>query len=359
MKINRIIVSMLIFLMSGFPISLLIAQESGADSRANYFEDIGDEASMNWTTKVLRVKGNGFGPERIKNLGRRKILAKRAAKVDAYRNLVEVIKGVRVTSNTSVEDMMLESDSIKTRTNGMLKGARVVAVTYSSDGGCEITMEVNIDRSGQFLLAALNTDNARVTDNYPKFDWNKVQKELGTTKAQLAHSQIELDKTKKELRKKEDLINSNRREVKDRPHYASSSTAPGKIKDSNEPVKTVPVNKPPAPEVKKDYSGLLVDARGLDLKPTLAPAILNPKKEKMYGIGVIPTKVTGGSTADYLPGNIEHARKYKKITDWPLVVKGIDVINESDVIIGNEDAQKLVLIRDLLEQRKVVIVLKD
>lgn len=352
-----IMIVMFCFMLTGPPGYLLLPQDSRMDTEGDYIEQIGDEASMNWTTKALRVKGNGYGPESVKQLGRRKILAKRAAKVDAYRNLVEVIKGVQVTSNTSVEDMMLESDTIKTRTGGMLKGARVVDVTYSNDGGCEITMEVNIDKSGEFLLTALNTDNVQVTDNYPKFDWDKVQKKLEETKAQLAHSQVELDKTKKKLRKKETLINNNRRELKDQPHYASSSTAPVKIRGSNEPVKTVQVSKPSPPEVKKDYSGLLVDARGLDLKPTLAPAILNREKEKMYGIGVIPTAVTSGSTADYLPGNIEHAKKHEKINDWPLVVKGIRVINESDIMIDNEDAQKLVSIRDLLEQGKVAILL--
>jgi hypothetical protein len=343
--------------MPGFHGYLLLPQDSDSEPGMDYIEQIGDEASMNWTTKALRVKGNGYGPENIKNPGRRKILAKRAAKVDAYRNLVEAIKGVQVTSDTSVEDMMLESDTIKTRTGGMLKGARVVDVTYTNDGGCEITMEVNIDKDGKFLLTALNTDNVRVTDNYPKFDWDKMKKKLEETKAQLAHSQLELDKTKKELRKKEDLKNNNRRELKDKPHYASSSTAPGKIRHPDVPVKSVRESPNPDPQARETYTGLLVDARGLDLKPTLAPSILNPNKEKMYGIGVIPPEVTSGSTADYLPGNIEQAMKYKKINDRPLVVKGIDVMNESDVMIDNEDAQKLLLIRNLLEQGKVVILI--
>lgn len=356
---KNILITMVIYccIIPGFTGSLMLSRDTDGAPGLDYIEEIGEEASMNWTTKALRVKGNGFGPEKIKNPGRRKILAKRAAKVDAYRNLVEVIKGVQVTSATSVEDMMLESDTIKTRTAGMLKGARVVDVTYTNDGGCEITMEVNIDKDGKFLLTALNTDNVRVTDNYPKFDWDKMKKKLEETKAQLAHSQSELDKTKKKLRKKEALINNNRRELKDKPHYALSEIAPGKIRDSNEPVKTVQVKKPSPPGVKKDYSGLLVDARGLGLKPTLAPSILNRNKEKMYGIGVIPSQVSSGSIADYLPGNIEHAKKHEKINDWPLVVKGIRVINESDVMIDNEDAQKLVAIHDLLEQGKVAILL--
>ncbi len=394
---------MLCFILPGFSGSFLPAQEPGSDPGMDYIEHMGDGASMNWTTKALRVKGNGFGPERVKQLGRRKILAKRAAKVDAYRNLVEAIKGVNVTSETSVEDMMLESDSIRTRTGGMLKGMRVVDVTYSGDGGCEVTVEVNIDRDGRFLLSALNNGEVRVTDNYPKFDWNKVRENLHKTRTQLAHSRSELNKTKKELRDKEDLIAANRREAGARalnvpppaappenqesnqpvravavqvektapPENRESNqpvravavqvekTAPPENRESNQPVKavTVQVEKTAPPEVKKDFSGLLVDARGLGLKPTLAPSILSRKQEKIYGIGVIPTHLVNGSTADYLPGNIEHAKKHKKIHDCPLVVKGVRAVKESDIMIDDEDVQKLVAIRDLLEQAKVVILL--
>jgi hypothetical protein len=336
----------------------MLPHDSGAVTGMDYIEQIGDEASINWTTKTVRVKGYGYGPENVKQLGRRKILTKRAAKVDAYRNLVEVIKGVQVTSNTKVEDMMLESDSIQTRTMGMLKGMKVKGVTYSNDGACEITVEVNIDKDGTFLLTALNTGKVKVTDNYQKFDWDAVSKELEKTKEKLARARSKVARLEEDIRKKEALINNNKRESESQSYHASSFTAPGKIRKPDEPVQSMQDSPTSAPQTRETYTGLLVDARELDLKPTLAPSILNQNKEKMYGPGVIPTNVTSGSTADYLPGNIEHARKYKKISDWPLVVKGIEMINESDVMINNEDAQKLFLIRHLLEQGKVVILIK-
>lgn len=326
MRINIFITGLLIFILPGISGFLMLARVSESFARIDYIEQITDEASMNWTTQALRIKGYGYGPENVKHLGRRKILTKRAAKVDAYRNLVEVIKGVQVTSNSRVEDMMLESDSIQTKTRGMLKGMKVVDVTYSHDGGCEITVEVNIYKDGTFLLADLNTGNFKVTDNYPKFDWDAVRKELEKTKEKLAHLRARYSGVD------ENIINSNHNGLEGQFYNAHST--------------------------KNIYTGLLVDARELDLKPTLAPSILNQNREKMYGIGVIPTKVTNGSTADYLLCNIEHARKYKKISDWPLVVKGIEVINETDVIIDNEDAKKLLLIHHLLEQGKVVILIK-
>lgn len=198
-------------LLSWFP---LAAQETQGSNDSEYVVDIGDEGSMNWAQKVLLVKGNGFGPERVKELGRRKILAKRAAKMDAYRNLVEVIKGVYVTSNTKVQDMMLESDSIKAKTDGMLKGMRVVDVTYSNDGGCEITVEVNIDKRGGFLLSALSTNEVKVKDDYPKFDWVAMRNDLETRTAELAETKTKLSKTNRNLRSTRYALSNSRKELK-------------------------------------------------------------------------------------------------------------------------------------------------
>jgi hypothetical protein len=100
-----------------------------------------------------------------------------------------------------------------------------------------------------------------------------------------------------------------------------------------------------------------VDARGLKLKPALAPAILNEKKEKMYGIGVIPAEMNGGAIVSYMRGNIERARQHKDIGNNPLVVKCIKIINQSDIMISNTAVKKVILIPQLLEQKKVVILL--
>ena len=48
--------------------------------------------------------------------------------------------------------------------------------------------------------------------------------------------------------------------------------------------------------------------------------------------------------------------KRKEIGDNPLVVKGIKTIDQSNLMIGNEDAEKLVLVIHLLEQKKVAIL---
>ena len=64
-----------------------------------------------------------------------KLLAKRAAIVDAQRNLLEQIEGVRVTSGTTVKDAQLESDLIANRVKGLLQGAFIIEESVTEDAG--------------------------------------------------------------------------------------------------------------------------------------------------------------------------------------------------------------------------------
>lgn len=71
-----------------------------------------------------------------------RLLAKRAAQVDAYRQLAEQVMGLRITSNTLVKDFVAENDEIATRVNAFLRGAKVVDVQYMEDDSAEVTVEL-------------------------------------------------------------------------------------------------------------------------------------------------------------------------------------------------------------------------
>lgn len=332
------------FLTSGLLIPLLSICESldtQTYSEIEVITKMGDEAVINWTTKVVKVKGNGFGPESIKELGRRKILAKRAAEIDAYRNLLEAVKGVQVTSYTTVESMMLSSDTVRARAEGMIKGMQVIEVTYSNDGGCDVTVEINIDENGDFLLAALNTGEVNIRDNYPKFNWIAQRNELTNIKNRCASLSAELERKDKKL------------------NFSDQKMAALEMQLKDESLKLAQLQNKRDSVIDSNYTGILVDARGLDLKPALAPSILNEKTEKMYGIGSLPTRLNRGTNSSYLRGDVEWVKNNKndKIGVNPLVVKCIKTVNSSDIMISNDDVQKLAWMNELLEEEKVAILI--
>lgn len=76
-----------------------------------------------------------------------RLMAERAAEVDAMRKLLEQIKGLRLTSDTLVRDFVTESDEIRTQANGIVIGAAKVSTYLHSDELIvEVTMEVPVEK---------------------------------------------------------------------------------------------------------------------------------------------------------------------------------------------------------------------
>jgi len=79
-----------------------------------------------------------------------RLMAERAARSDAMRKLGERIRGLRITSTTTVQDFVAESDEIRTRLNTFLKGMKEVGRRYHKD---ELIVEVEMEiKLKQFYL---------------------------------------------------------------------------------------------------------------------------------------------------------------------------------------------------------------
>jgi len=90
--------------------------------------------------KLIDVMGNAALPG---SEGHQKIMAKRAAEMDAYRRLAGRMMGVKIDGNTTVRDFALEHDEILASLSQVLKAASPTGIKYNkSDGSCEVTMEI-------------------------------------------------------------------------------------------------------------------------------------------------------------------------------------------------------------------------
>src|SRR3990170_2052533 len=89
-----------------------------------------DSGTINWTTGEVYASGIGAPPARPLNTAQARAMAERAAFVVALRNLLETVKGVRVDSETVVENFMTKSDVIRTKVDGVVKGARIIKKQY-------------------------------------------------------------------------------------------------------------------------------------------------------------------------------------------------------------------------------------
>ncbi len=96
--------------------------------------------------EVFRAIGRGAPPEDAVNQAQANLLAQRAAKLDACRNLLESVKGVSITSTTKVEDFIVTEDKIESVVAGILQGVVVDREEKMSDGSWEVEVYLTYEQ---------------------------------------------------------------------------------------------------------------------------------------------------------------------------------------------------------------------
>jgi len=97
----------------------------------------------------IKITGVGYGSESTYEgytPGQRRLMAIRAAKLDAYRSLAEQLYGIKIDSNTAVSTLTAQTDSFRARVNAVVRGARIVSITPMADHNYETVLEVYVDR---------------------------------------------------------------------------------------------------------------------------------------------------------------------------------------------------------------------
>lgn len=98
-----------------------------------------------------RLTAVGYGStvrdNALYNYGQQKLMAMRAAQLDAYRNLAEQVYGFRLWGTTSIAAFATQNDSIRTHVDAFIRGAKVVNVTSIADGNFEVTVELDLTQA--------------------------------------------------------------------------------------------------------------------------------------------------------------------------------------------------------------------
>ncbi|NOX38198.1 MAG: hypothetical protein GXO78_11765 [Calditrichaeota bacterium] len=281
---------------------------------SQYYQQLNNFGGIDWTAQVVRATGIG-APNPNLPPGAQRASAIEAAKVVALRNILQIVKGVYVNSETTVENMMLTSDVIRTKVEGVVRNYRVVDIRYVSTGDVEVDVEVPLSAFYEIFL--------------------NVPQQSGASPA---------------------------------PQVCPLCGQPwpaGKPYPQNYPVP--PPSSPsgaPTPAARPGvvYSGLIIDARGLGVRPALSPKIVDEMGNEVYGTGNVSREYAVQIGVVGYEKDINRARTNERVADNPMIVKALRATgpNRTDVVISNADAQ---LIRqaaqnlNFLEQCKVMIIL--
>jgi len=267
-------------------------------------EQVGNKGMVNWTEGTMEAIGIGAPPERYIGKPQARPNALRAAQVDAYRNLLEVINGVRVDSTTVVRDFTTESDVINTQVQGMVKGAKVIKQEYMSDGTVEVTVRMPI--AGNFAAVII----PRIME----------KKQVQPPPAG--------------------------------PAAPAPATTPAPA--------TAPATAPaPGGEV---FTGLVVDARGIQARPAMSPRIIDENGREIYGSMNVEREYAVQQGMSGYARDLTAAQSNARVTNNPLSVKGLKTegVGRSDIVIAKADAEKILAAGDnlsFLKKCRVMIVL--
>ena len=312
------------------------------------------QGMINWTSGEVYATGIGAPPPNAVNPAQARAMAERAAQVVAYRNLLEIVKGVRVDSETVVENFMTKSDIIRTKVDGIIKGAMPIKKQYLSDGSVEVMVVMRM--KGEFLntvvpetfgSSILPTPTVRPAPSVPlpapppAPDKRPEPPRVEPTKPAPVPPQPE--------------------KKPEQPKISTQQPQPEKkAEPPQQPVVVTPDQSTTQFKGGK-ATGLVIDGRGLGLKPALLPKIVDPQGQEIYVGQVVPrTNAVEQGVAGYAK-DVNAAANNFRVTDNPAVIRGLRASGaaRTDIILSQTDAQML---RDLgkkgdfLQYCRVIIV---
>ena len=80
-----------------------------------------------------------------KNPAQQRLMAIRASKLDAYRNLTEQVYGQQLDASSTVADMVVTNDTFRTKVEGVIYGARLISITPVGEDTYETTLSLDKD----------------------------------------------------------------------------------------------------------------------------------------------------------------------------------------------------------------------
>jgi hypothetical protein len=129
--------------------TFLLAGKGFAQSRAvDAAEHLVQEypnGQIDWTDQYVEAVGATImDRERFPNEQQAYLMALRGAEVVAKANLLEIIEGISVYSETVVRDMMTESSYIKATVEGKIRGARIIGEPRRIGDMVEVTARIQL-----------------------------------------------------------------------------------------------------------------------------------------------------------------------------------------------------------------------
>lgn len=106
---------------------------------------------------LIRVSGYGtYENEKDRLSERKRLMAMRASRLDAYRALAERVYGTVIFGSSTVSDFVLQDDNYRTMVDSVIRGAKVITVTEHKGGTYETVLELLLEPRFRECLSHVN-----------------------------------------------------------------------------------------------------------------------------------------------------------------------------------------------------------
>ncbi len=263
-----------------------------------YIQQIGNSGSVDWTQQVIMCTGIGAANPNLP-VSARRAGALQAAKMDAIRNILATVNGIYLDSETIVENAMISSDVIRSKVQGYIRNFTIVDTRYMST--MDVEVDVQVDLKGNIYNFLLPEDFGGGT--------------LLTGGRLLCPTCMQPWPTGRAVPSGVILVKSG------------NGTGTGSVPS----------------EQNVNYTGLIIDCKGLGLRPAMAPQVMDENGEEIYGSKFVDREYAVDIGMVGYEKDLGRARMNSRVTDNPLVVKGMQVNgpNKTDVVISNADAMQI------------------
>ncbi|MBR1421559.1 MAG: LPP20 family lipoprotein [Selenomonadaceae bacterium] len=263
---------------------------------------------VDWTNlQMIVAVGVGSAPEGMA-AGRANALARRAALVDAQRTLAEMIKGVQVDAETTVDMLEVQSDVIRTKVSALIRGFQVMGEEVGADGLYYV--KIGVPLFGNNSLASIVIPEVK-----PQAAPEPIR-EIDTSKASITFD--EMDSLRAE-----------------------------------------------------NYTGLVIIAANMNLMPTYSPVIYDMDGNAIYGIKNVDSDFAiSKGMVEYAnspdkPFDLAETNYGGRVGNHPLVINaesvrsGSNSVNPVNIVVTKDDAERIIVANkssQFLEHCAVVFV---
>lgn len=144
-------------LMTGLPLITAAAPVTAeGNGMVKATEPAGSNGTINWDKGSVEAVGVGIPSSLSRSPAQALLMARRTAITDARRNLLEAIGGIKVTAETTIQNLETSYDVVNTKISTMVIGAKIINEQQLTDGTYQVTLAVNLYGKGSLSEVITN-----------------------------------------------------------------------------------------------------------------------------------------------------------------------------------------------------------